>query len=48
MSWCGRGGYYGENNTVNVHVSNLRRKLREADPGEEYIQTVYGIGFQLK
>lgn len=42
-----QGGYYGENNTVNVHVSNLRKKLREADPLEEYIQTVYGIGFRL-
>lgn len=41
------GGYYGENNTVNVHVSNLRKKLKAADPGEEYIQTVYGIGFRL-
>ncbi len=41
------GGYYGENNTVNVHVSNLRKKLKEADPEEEYIQTVYGIGFML-
>lgn len=43
-----KGGYYGENNTVNVHVSNLRRKIKEADSGEEYIRTVYGIGFQLK
>lgn len=42
------GGYYGENNTVNVHVSNLRRKFREAGSEKEYIQTVYGIGFQLK
>ena len=41
------GGYYGENNTVNVHVSNLRRKIREADASREYIQTVYGIGFRL-
>lgn len=39
-------GYYGENNTVNVHVSNLRRKIREADTSQEYIQTVYGIGFR--
>lgn len=43
-----KGGYYGENNTVNVHVSNLRKKLKEADEEEEYIQTVYGIGFKLK
>lgn len=42
------GGYYGENNTVNVHVSNLRKKIKEADPTEEYIQTVYGIGFKLQ
>lgn len=42
-----RGGYYGENNTVNVHVSNLRKKIKEADPQEEYIVTVYGIGFKL-
>lgn len=42
------GGYYGENNTVNVHVSNLRRKLKAADPENEYIQTVYGIGFKLQ
>lgn len=43
-----QNGYYGENNTVNVHVSNLRRKIKEADSSEEYIQTVYGIGFKLK
>ena len=43
-----RSGYYGENNTVNVHVSNLRKKIKEADPKNEYIRTVYGIGFQLK
>lgn len=42
------GGYYGENNTVNVHVSNLRRKLKAVDPENEYIQTVYGIGFKLR
>lgn len=42
------GGYYGENNTVNVHVSNIRKKLKESDPSEEYIQTVYGIGFKLQ
>lgn len=43
-----KGGYYGENNTVNVHVSNLRRKIKEAGAGDEYIRTVYGIGFKLE
>ncbi|MBU3874847.1 response regulator transcription factor [Faecalicatena sp. AGMB00832] len=42
-----KGGYYGEDNTVNVHVSNLRKKLAEADAGEEYIKTVWGIGFKM-
>lgn len=41
-----QGGYYGEDNTVNVHVSNLRRKIAAAD-GQEYIKTVWGIGFKL-
>ena len=43
-----KGGYYGEDNTVNVHVSNIRKKLAKADPDEEYIQTVWGIGFKMK
>lgn len=42
-----KGGYYGEDNTVNVHVSNLRKKIAAADPGEEYIKTVWGIGFKM-
>lgn len=43
-----QGGYYGENNTVNVHISNIRKKLKELDSGNEYIKTVYGIGFKLE
>lgn len=41
------GGYYGEDNTVNVHVSNLRKKMNQIDESEEYIKTVWGIGFKL-
>lgn len=41
-----QGGYYGEDNTVNVHVSNLRKKIAAADE-EEYIKTVWGIGFKM-
>lgn len=40
-------GYYGTDHTVNVHVSNLRKKIKEYAPEEEYIQSVYGIGFRL-
>ena len=39
--------YYTEDNTVNVHISNLRQKLKKADPDEQYIQTVWGIGFKM-
>ena len=39
--------FLGDDNTVNVHVSNLRAKLSKADPDREYIKTVWGIGFKL-
>lgn len=41
-----QGGYYGEDNTVNVHVSNLRKKIAAVDDSE-YIATVWGIGFRM-
>ncbi len=39
--------YYYEDNTINVHVSNLRSKLKKAT-GEDYVETVWGIGYRLK
>lgn len=39
--------YYYEDNTINVHVSNLRAKLKKAT-GNDYIETVWGIGYRLK
>ena len=41
-----QGGYFGEDNTVNVHVSNLRKKIAVLDD-QEYIKTVWGIGFKM-
>ena len=38
--------YYYEDNTVNVHMSNLRSKLKKAT-GQEFIETVWGIGYKL-
>ena len=40
------GAYVGDDNTVNVHISNLRAKLARASE-REYIKTVWGIGFKL-
>lgn len=39
--------YYYEDNTINVHLSNLRSKLKKAT-GHEFIETVWGIGYRLK
>ncbi len=39
--------FLGEDNAVNVHISNLRQKLAKAHPEETYIQTVWGIGFKM-
>lgn len=39
--------YFSEDNTLNVHISNLRSKLKAVCPDEEYIDTVWGIGYRL-
>ena len=39
--------YIYEDNTVNVHMSNLRSKLKKIS-GRDYIETVWGIGYRLK
>lgn len=39
--------YYYEDNTINVHVSNLRNKLKKATEND-YIETVWGIGYRLR
>lgn len=38
--------FMGEDKTINVHISNIRRKLKTIS-GAEYIETVWGIGFRL-
>ena len=43
---------WGENfitddNTVKVHMSNIRSKLKKLDPDNEYIETVWGMGYRL-
>lgn len=40
--------FVGEDNAVNVHISNIRQKLAGVNPSETYIQTVWGIGFKMK
>lgn len=39
--------YYGDENTINVHISNLRKKIKTLDPNNDYIETVWGLGIKL-
>ncbi|WP_055666084.1 response regulator transcription factor [Desnuesiella massiliensis] len=39
--------YLCDDNTVMVHISNLRNKLLKAGANTEYIQTIWGIGYKL-
>lgn len=39
--------YMGEDKTINVHISNIRRKIKEITE-EDIIETIWGIGFKLK
>ena len=41
------GDYLGDDNAVKTHVSNLRAKLKAVNPDEEYIETVWGLGYRL-
>ena len=40
-------GYLYDDNTLMVHISNLRNKLKDVDPEEEYIETIWGMGYRL-
>jgi DNA-binding response OmpR family regulator len=40
--------FYGDDNTINVHMSNIRNKLAGVNPDEEYIETIWGMGYRLK
>lgn len=40
--------FHGDDNTVNVHMSNLRNKLSKVNPKEEYIETIWGMGYRMK
>lgn len=40
--------YLPGDNTLNTHLSNLRKKLAQLDPTEEYIETIWGLGVRIK
>ncbi|KXT85747.1 hypothetical protein STRDD11_00239 [Streptococcus sp. DD11] len=40
--------YLPGDNTLNTHLSNLRKKLAQLDPETDYIETIWGLGVRLK
>lgn len=38
--------YIQDTRMVNVHISNLRKKIQKIDPNHKYIQTVWGKGYK--
>lgn len=38
--------YIGEDKTINVHISNIRTKIKKYSE-DEYIDTIWGVGFRL-
>jgi DNA-binding response OmpR family regulator len=39
--------YLGDDNAIKTHISNLRNKLKLGNPDEQYIETVWGLGYRL-
>lgn len=37
-----------DENTLNVHMSRIRKKLKEADPEGDHIETVRGVGYRIR
>ncbi|MBP2623069.1 response regulator transcription factor [Streptococcus oricebi] len=40
--------YMAGDNTLNTHLSKLRKKLAKIDDSQDYIETVWGLGIRLK
>ncbi|MDR1816396.1 MAG: response regulator transcription factor [Clostridiales Family XIII bacterium] len=39
--------YMDDDATLNVHMSKLRSKLKSADPKNDYIETLWGMGYRI-
>lgn len=33
--------------TIDTHIKNLRKKIAEANNGQHYVNSIYGVGYQL-
>jgi DNA-binding response OmpR family regulator len=41
------GGWYGDDHVVDVHVANLRTKLRDDPRNPRYVRTIRGVGYRM-
>jgi len=39
--------YFGDDDTLNTHISNIRNKLKKANKNEKYIETMWELGYRL-
>ena len=39
--------YIGDDNVIKTHISNIRSKLKKFNKNENYIETVWGLGYRL-
>lgn len=37
-----------DENTLNVHISKIRNKLKKANPNKDYIETIWSVGYKFK
>ncbi|MCB2291401.1 response regulator transcription factor [Clostridium sp. CS001] len=40
--------YYGDDNTIMVHISHLRDKIEDNPKSPQYLKTIRGIGYKLE
>ena len=39
--------YIGDDNVIKTHISNIRSKFKKFNKNENYIETVWGLGYRL-
>ena len=37
-----------DDNTLNVHISKIRHKLKQKNPNYDYIETIWSVGYRMK
>lgn len=40
--------YYGDDNTIMVHISHIRDKIEDSPKSPKYLKTIRGIGYKLE